>query len=105
MRIPVEFRSSEIDTLESELRRYRRDFRAYLRENEATFHSLLIELAPGLGSLGLIFRRVNVTPEEPLAWEQLVAGGQYQIPWCHPPIERLSAEVASLEEKLNSPAA
>ena len=105
MRMPVDFRSSEIDTLERELKYYRRNFSAYLRENEATLHSLLIELAPGPGRLGLIFRRVSVTPEEPLAWEQLVASRQYQIPWCYPPGERLDAEVARLEQKLNSPAA
>jgi hypothetical protein len=105
MRIPAEFRSSEIDTLANELKFYRRNLRGYLREHESRLHSLLIELAPGLGHLGLVFRRVSVTPEEPLAWEQLVASGQYQIPWCYPPIDRLGAEVARLEEKLNSPAA
>ena len=104
MRMPVEFRSSEIDTLETELKFYRGNFRSYLRKNEATLHSLLIELAPGPGRLGLIFRRVSVIPEEPLAWEQLVASGQYQIPWCYPP-DKLSAEVSRLEAQLNSPAA
>lgn len=103
MRMPVEFRSSEIDTLEGELEFYRRNFRVYLREQEATLHSSLIELAPGPGRLGLIFRRVSVTPEEPLAWEQLVGSGQYQIPWCYPPGDRLNAEVKRLEVQLNSP--
>lgn len=105
MRMPVEFRSSEIDTLERELKFYRRNFRSHLREHEATLHSLVIELAPGVGQVGLIFRRVGVIPEEPLAWEQLVASGQYRIPWCYPPVERLNEQVSKLEAKLNSPAA
>ena len=92
--------SSEIETLDNELTFFRHNFRSYLRARAATLHSLLIDLEPSQGRLAIIFRHLSVLPEEPLAWEQVVSSGEYDIPWCEPPGARLAAAIAEATKQI-----
>jgi hypothetical protein len=92
--------SSEIDTLDGDLERLRHNHRFYLRSREATFHSLLIDLHPSQGRLGIIFRNLSVLPEEPLAWEQVVVSGEYDIPWCEPANRCLAEAITGLSKRV-----
>ena len=67
-----EYLYSEINTLTSHLRQYRHAYRRYLRETERDFRSLTVMLGRQGRMLALVFTRLEVIAEEPIAWSRLV---------------------------------
>ncbi len=72
-----EYLYSEINTLTDHLRRYRQAYRRHLRETERDFRSLTIVLGREGRMFALVFTRLAVIAEEPIAWSQLVTSGAY----------------------------
>jgi hypothetical protein len=80
----LEYRYAEIDTLQEELAWYRKSYQSYLRQSKKSLHSLLIDLSPPPRMMGLVFTRVDVLPEEPLAWEWARASGKFPLELYEP---------------------
>jgi hypothetical protein len=69
----IQFMYAEVDTLTAELKQLERQYKV-------PSHSLIIETAPYRRGITLVFRQMEVMPDEPLAFEALMRDPSYEMP-------------------------